>query len=419
MTHANPQSNRILINNLVWFVASLVLGFFVWVVASNAADPIQERRYTQQIPVQVDIDPGLMVVEQQTRTARVSVRAQQSVLALLSPTEDIVIRADLSGRGPGTYTIELEPEVARRVVTADTQPRQITVTIEEMQSQRVEAVPVILQPPPTGYQWTVTDLSETQVMITGAARFVQQVIAAEARVSLENQRTNLQTTVRLVPVDTDGETVENITLEPQNVSMFIEVGLLESVREIPVIANIDLDSLPEGYNVSFQSDPSTVIVGGDLTRLPEALETELILLEERTSDFEVTVPIEMPPGRLFILGDRQDVTVSISISPIVTTRAFENVPVTMIGLEDGFDAEFATTQVTMFITGPQVELQELEPDEMQAVLDLSGLEAGNYDLAPLAFHGQVQIEADNISVSPPTIAVALIDRNEVTQTPQP
>lgn len=419
MIQANQQFNRVLMNNLFWFVASLFLAFFVWVVAANVSDPIQERRYTQQINVQVDIDPGLMIVEQQTRTARVTVRAQQSILALLSPTEDIVIRANLLGRGPGTYTVELDPEIARRVVSVDTQPRQITVTLEEIQSQRVEVVPVVTEQPPAGYQWTVANLSETQVMITGAARHVGRVVAAQAQISLANQRTNYQAVIRLVPVDSEGNTVSDVTVEPQNITVSIEVALLESVREVPVIANIDIDSIPEGYNVSFTSAPPTVIVGGDLSRLPDVLETERISLANRTADFEITVPIILPSGRLFILGEQQEATVSISISPIVATRAFESVPVTTIGLGDGLRVELATTQVTMFVTGPQVEIQALMLGDMEAVLDLSGLGPGTYDLVPIPFDGQLQIEADNISVSPPTIAVTITGNPEATDVPQP
>ncbi|GAB4520479.1 MAG: CdaR family protein [Anaerolineae bacterium] len=404
------QQKDTLTSNLLWLLGSFLLAFFVWVMATSAADPIDERRFPTLIPIQLSPPNGLIIIEQpRSTTARVTVRSQESVYSLLTP-EDIVVRADLSNLGPGTHTVELDADVARRAFVVDTQPRQITVTLEEIQAQQVDVVANITEPPPTGYEHSTPSFSETQVLVRGAASRVAQVVAAQADIDLSQQRSLLETNARLVPVDADGRPVENVTIEPQIVQAEVEVTLPENVREVPVRTNINVSSLPEGYDVvSFTPNIRVVTVSG--SRIPNVLETEEIPLTNRTEDFVVTVPILLPNNDVFILDGQEEITVSIDIEPRIITRNFENVPVRTIGLADNLEAQFVTDEVTLLISGPQVELEQLAVENLQVIVDLNGLGPGSYERAPIALNGQVQIEADNLSVSPPTIAVTLVDSN--------
>ncbi len=382
------------------------MALFVWVVASNAADPIQERRLAQLIPVQVQIDDGLVMVDQsgQTRSVPVTVRAQQSVHSLLT-AEDVVVVADLRGKGPGTHIAEFDVDTSRRVVSVDTQPRQMRVILEALQSRQVEVVADIKEPP-TGYQLGEPVFSETQVMVSGPASQVDRVVHAQAELDLSSRPTDINTDMRLVPVDVDGREVGDVELDPAVVNVEVDVALLEGVEEIAVSPNIDLNSLPAGYNLeSFTSEPQTVIVSGNLSRMPEVLETDLILLTNRTEDFEITVPIDLPPGRLFILSEPQEVTVSIQISPVVVALPFEDVPVITIGQSDDLIYDISASLVTVLVAGPQVELEALDPENMQVVVDVTGLEAGTHEVIPLVFNGQAQVDSASVSLSPATIAV--------------
>lgn len=405
----NTRTKDLLLNNLLWLLASFLLAFFVWVVATSAADPIDERRFAQLIPIQMEPDEGLVITNNPRESARVTIRAQDSVFSLLTP-EDIVVRADLEGLGPGTHTVELEAEVARRAVVSDTQPRQVTVELEEIQSQQIDVIAEITESPPTGFEYNDPVFSETQVLARGAASQVQQVVAANATFDLSDQRTTLETAVRLTPIDANGDPVDDVTLEPQIVEAQVDIALRENVSEVPVRINIDIASAPQGYDVvSYTPDVRSVFVSG--TRIPNVLQTGEIDLENRTEDFEITVPILLPNNDIFILDDQQEVTVTVDLEPRIITRSFENVPVRVVGLAEGLEAQFVTTEVTLLVSGPQVEVEALSPESLEVVIDLNGLEPGTYERPPIALSGQTQIEADNISISPATIAVTIVEES--------
>src|SRR5689334_22619192 len=113
------QKRSPLLNNLVWFIASLGLAFIVWLIATTQADPIVTRSFAG-IPVQFQPDTGLVLTTVNRRSVTVNVRARQTVMDLLT-SEDITVRANLVGMGPGNHTVQLESTVSQsRQALADT-----------------------------------------------------------------------------------------------------------------------------------------------------------------------------------------------------------------------------------------------------------------------------------------------------------
>jgi YbbR domain-containing protein len=405
--------------NTFWFVASFVMAFLVWIVATTQANPIGERTFTA-IPIVAEPDDGRMVVEQPTRNARVQVRAQESVLNVLQ-NEDIIVRARLDGLGPGTHTVELDVNIARRA-NADPQPKQITVTLEQIQSQQVQVIANIVEAPPPGYERAEPIFSETQTLVSGASSKVSQVVAAQAVIDLTDQRDTVETDARLVPVNVNGEPVADVTLNPPTVGVTVEINRRDDVREVSITPNIDASTLPDNFVLSSISyEPQTVLVIGspdELSAIPDTLFTELIDLTDRTADFEITVPVVFPDQQLSLLGD-QNVTVSIQIIAQTTTRQFEAIPVEIIGLPDNVNAEIIPTEVTALVTGPQTALESLEPSDIRVVIDVNGLAPGTYDLAPQASITQTTIRASNISTFPSAINVTISVLEEATEPPAP
>lgn len=366
-TQQIPVSRRqSFINNVLWFLASLGLASFIWISSSAQADPIIERRYTQ-IPILVELDEGMLLIEQATRNAQVTVRSQQSIVNLVS-REDITVRADLRGLPAGTHTIELKTDVARRAF-ADTQPRQITVTIETIQSKSVPIAGYITSAnePPTNFTRTDPQFSLESVTVSGASSLVQRVVSARAVLDLSTQRETYTGDIRLVPVDADGRTINDVTLDPQTVPVVVEIRRRDDLRELAIAPNLDTQTLTQGYVITSVSyDPQTVFVIGspdDLASLPDTLRTELIDLSGYTTDFEVQVPLVLPDDvSLSILGNPL-VYVFVNVDAQTTTRQFDDVRVDVIGVADGLTARLTPDKVTALVTGAQTILDSMNADD--------------------------------------------------------
>lgn len=140
-----PRLQSAIINNFLWFFASLIIAILVWFVATIEADPIDQLPFSR-IDIQIEVDEGMIITSRSSQTARVIVRAQQSTLDLLQQ-DDITVRVDLRGKSTGSYTVPLEVDMARSgLASADTRPAQITVAIEQEVAQQIPIAIDIIPP---------------------------------------------------------------------------------------------------------------------------------------------------------------------------------------------------------------------------------------------------------------------------------
>ena len=61
MIRTSSQLNRRIINNLLWFIASLAISILVWLIAATQSDPITSQRIAR-VPVIAVADEGYQIV---------------------------------------------------------------------------------------------------------------------------------------------------------------------------------------------------------------------------------------------------------------------------------------------------------------------------------------------------------------------
>ncbi|MBI1257246.1 MAG: hypothetical protein GC204_07225 [Chloroflexi bacterium] len=411
-----PTLRRTLLSNLFWFLGSLVLAFVVWMLATSQSDPFVQWRLSDRVPIHVTPDNGLIITNQNEflSTASVQLQGPRSVEQLLAP-DDVIVSADLTGLGPGEHTVELQAKIARQAAVVAISPRQITVELETQESQLKPVRVNVLSQPPVVY--TVSDpvLDVRQVTVSGPQSRVALVTEVLAQVALRNQRTSYEDDIKVIPVDADGHTVSGVTLDPQTVHVTIDIEPRSDVREVRVQPNI-VGALAEGYvlTAAFDYDPKTIVVSGPaavLDNLPGAVFTDPISLSDKTSSFQVTVPVELPDPRLVVVTGRT-VTVNVGIDTQSITRQFDHIPVEFIGGKTGVNYHTVTTEVTVLVTGPQPLLSALNANELSVLVDVSGLNAGDStQLAPVASI------LDSNAVVTTSVLPAQIDVEAQTQTP--
>ncbi|MBZ0284255.1 MAG: hypothetical protein K8L97_26180 [Anaerolineae bacterium] len=408
--------NRTLLDNLIWFAGSVVLAFFVWVIATLQSNPIQQEPYSS-VTVRLSPDAGLLITSpaQTNRLARVVIRAPRSVLDLLT-REEIEIWADLTGLGPGEHAVELQYRLLRQQASlVDISPSRMRVTLEEAAQRQIALRAVVTSEPPPGYTYDspTFDVNLNQVLVSGAASKVNEVVAAQVELDLRQQRNPYEVDMRLSAVDADGNAVTDVTLDPQVARVRVNIRRRDDVREVTVRPNIE-GTPPDGYVLSTLSyEPQTVLISGSplqLASLPEILSTDSIDLSTRTASFEIAVPVLLPDSNLLLLS-AQNVTVTVEISTVTGSRQFDAVPVEILGLPEAYMARLVPAQVSVLVTGPQTQLNELTADDIRVVLDLNGLSPGNYSLTPTISVDQGQIAPEMASVLPGEVDVEILENN--------
>ena len=376
-----PTVLRFVLDNLGWLFGSILLSTIVWYIASSAQNPVEQRRLANRIDIQVQADDGVLIVTKSADAAQVTIRAPRSVFDVLS-SEDISVVADLTKLQPGKkYTVPLQARLsdARRGVITDIQPSQITVELARRSEHLVNIVVVRTAEPPPGFNATEA-LSTPNAKIVGPDNLVNIVVAAQARISLQDQRAGFARTIPLIAVDADSKQVSGVTIDPAEVTVTVDIQPRPDVTELAVVPRLTGD-LPSGYfRRNYSWDPKTVVVRGDRTTIENlngVVSTDPIDLTGKTQTFSQRVKLALPTG--VTTPDPVEVSVTVEIEAVLGSREFTNIPVQTQGLDP---ADYAITvqpdHVNVIVNGPQPVLDALTPGDISVIAPLAGLSAGKY-----------------------------------------
>jgi YbbR domain-containing protein len=407
---------RFALDNIGWLISSLLLAFVVWYAALAARDPIEQRRLTGQVPIEIRYDEGLIVANRPPTTAQVTVRGLQTALEVLE-LRHVKVVADLTNLTPRPepYTIELSGLLAAEVrgaAVVSIQPSRISVQLARRAEQLKDISIRFDQEAPIGYTVTAVP-AQTEVLIVGAAERVAQVIAVQARVNVQNQRGIFTVTVPLSAVDAEGRPITDVALTPTEVAVTVDVQQRSDVTELAIEPRL-VGDLPSGYlRVNQTWSPRRVFVRGN-RRVIEALNgvifTEPIDLSNRTETFTQTVRLSVPTG--VVLLEARDIAVTVEIEAVQGSREFTGIAVQVQGIDP---ADFTITvqpeRVNVIVRGAQVALEALSADDVRVFAPLNGLGVGVHQVALQATIAREGFSGENVVIPNNVVEVTITARS--------
>ncbi len=379
---------QFLARNLGWMLVSLFLAIAIWAAANLESNPVEEREI-KNLPVSVSLPEGFVLTRQpEPATVSAVVRTQQNEWNLLVP-DDILISADLGGiREPGEYRIELQSDVVsqRHARVVAIRPSTLVFAVDQEAEKRVAVRVIVRREPPLGYSLP-SDLStvcdQTEVTVRGSAERVNSVDHVEVRMDLSDQRNPLTRSFDLIAVQGDGRTATQVEMLPASVSCTIDIQAREDVIQMRVLPEVVGDP-PDGYLFEgYVAQPETVGVTGSrsaISAMGGLVRTVPIDISEEIETFTNEVQLDLPEG-VTLVPENQLIRVTVTISPVRSSRQFQEVPVEITGLDPtAHRATVLPNAVTVLVVGPEAMLPMRE--DVRVLVDLADMAAGNYQLAP-------------------------------------
>lgn len=375
---------RWLWENLGSLVLAFVLSFTVWVVAVTTEDPLVERAFSLPIPIQyLNLGQGLTVVGEPPRDVRVTLRAPESVWQELR-SEDVVARVELRGLAAGSFEVPVVVEVSRRPAqVAAVEPARLRLTLEPASSVTLPIQVVQLGETAVGTQVGTMRPTPDSAVVRGPSSSVARIAGLRAEMDVTGWSQSGDGEALLGAYDREGRAVADVEITPAQIQVHVELEQLGGYRSVAVIPLL-VGQVKSGYRVTnITVSPTLVtVVSSDpqaIEMLPGFVETDPISLTGASSNLEQQTPLSLPEG-ISIVGD-STVLVQISIAPIESsitiTRRLE-----IQGLRLGLYAQASPEVVSVILTGPLPTLEQLLPEEVRVVLDLTGLAAGTYPITP-------------------------------------
>jgi len=398
---------RWFIRNVTTLLLSIAIAITIWVVALNEADPFQEKAFPQLIPVTLqNLPEGLIIVGDKPSAVEVRVRAPASVWANLV-ADQIHITADLANATTGSFSVPLQSAIDyREARIISVAPSQTRLTLEKIVTRNIPIKVQMRGEPAVGYQAKLPQLTLRSATVSGPSSVADTVSELLAPVNLNGVKQPINDSLTLIPVNTAGQFVSGVKVEPATAPVIVAVEQLGGYRDVAVKALIE-GQIATGHRITnivvspsvvtlFSSDPSLVAA------LPGLVETEKLNISKASADIETVLGLKLPAG-VSVIGS-QNVLLQVSIAAIESSLTIQR-DLEIRSLYPLYRAVASPSTVDVILSGPLPTLDTLNPDDVRVTLNLSNLTPGIHQIKPevIALPQKVTVQ----TILPGTIEVII------------
>ena len=359
---------------------SALLAVSLWVFVTDTENPTVVDVFPQPIQVEAVNVPDSLGVANQLPTINVRVSAPADQWDDLTAA-DIRAVVDLNGFDARAQEVPVQVEISgvRGARVVETDPRNITVNLEDLVSKTVPVETGAVGSLPIGYELGEITPAIPSVTVTGPESLVELVAEAAADVNVTGLTVSVEQTVPLKPLGAGGSEIRGVRLDPASVRVALDVNQSTIVRTVPLTVEVSGTPAPGFRVTSVSIAPPAVQVQGALESVQQvdAIPLAPVNVNGARSDIVRSVAIPLPEDLQFVSTERATITVTIeAVEGSTRTSTF---PVA-VNLGDGLQASFDPATIQVELTGPLPVLNALPPGEFAAEVDLAGLSPGTHTL---------------------------------------
>lgn len=368
-------------------VLSLFFAFIVFVAVDQNSSIIINKKaevlYNQTVVAEYNQEA--YVIEGLPESADITLIGRQSDLYLAKQYPVNNVSIDLRGLKPGSHKVSLKYNQQLSSIDYKIDPSSTTIVIYEKVSETRELDYDVLHKDNLDKKLVIDsiDLSRNDVIIKGAEYKLKQVANVKALIDIENINNpkagtfNL-TDIPLVAYDVSGNLVD-VEIVPNVIEATI--GISSPSKEVAIEVN-PVGELAFGKSIKeITPSISSVTIYGDsdvidkITSIPVDVDVSNL-----SASKSYNINLKKPSG----VRDISSKTINIKVElDDVVTKEITGVNVSPINLGDNLKVQAASeadSYVTVIVKGSGSVIETLDPSTITASIDLSGYEAGEYDV---------------------------------------
>ncbi len=247
-----------------------------------------------------------------------------------------------------------------------------------------------------------------QLTVSGPEKYVNRVAWIEGLLDITNKREGIEEEINVLPVDADGNVLDNVQLSSNAVSVEIAVYRLKMVDVAKQIVGIPAD----GYRlVNAEIAPMKVRIKGDDQSIQDVteLQTQAIDINGLDASKKIAANFIMPDG-VELIDPAMSVMVDLTIEKIKRKQMlyFDS---EIIFENKGENLELAIVSEdqmhTVNVEGIESHVDEIIKTDVRIRADLNGLEAGIHEV-PVRYFANGKF--DSVVFTPDVIKIELTEK---------
>ena len=271
---------------------SLLSSIVLWMYVMAVVDP-QETKVFEGVPVSItNIDElkndNFVVYPEVDLTTDVYVTGKLSALKNISK-DDITVYGTITDAKEGNNAVYLKVNTSKGV-SCNLKPDTLIIPLDRIVDER-RSIDVVVEGKYKSYLDTLK-LEEDSIKIYGPRTLVGLVQKIQATLTLDVNKDNFTTSLKLTPVDENGNKVDGVTLETESVNANISL-LVEKSVPINVVFSDNNDNIDQ-----YELSQSSITIRGrkQIIDATTSINTKAIDVSNITSDESKEVQLDIPQG---------------------------------------------------------------------------------------------------------------------------
>lgn len=352
----------------------LVAAFVLWVWVASSQNTI--AKFPGTLPIKSINTPVNLVAIYDADQVTVKILAEPSIWQRLS-AETFSAEINLVGLSAGTHQVPVNVSASiAGVQIVDQTPTSILVTLEPLETKTIKLSERIEGSAADGMVPGDIVFEPDSVRIKGAKSIISEITEAVAAISLNGQDADFSSTVTPMILDDKGQTISDITIMPGSVEAQISIVKGSNTKTVGV--KVQVDGVPkDNYYISnITSTPGAVDISGvqNTVLATSYLSTLPIDVTGATSEITKDISLSVPSGLIILNNNSSKIHVTISISPIQTSKTF-NLNTFKISSGEGKIISTDPISIAAVCTGPIDQINSLTNSDFTILLNLSNQKA--------------------------------------------
>lgn len=376
----------------VLFYASLGLAVIVFFLTDSKVISLveNEAEVITNVPLTIRYDEESYVVEGIPEQVDLILTGRKSDIYLAKQLGEHEVILDLTDyeASSSSYKVYLTYTKSVESLTYKLDPSYVTVTIKDRQSDLFDVSYDLINNNKLNKKLSVSDvtLSKTEVVVKGSEETLNKIASVKALIDLGNDTLKEAGTfnvdnIPVVAYDENGKLVNNITIVPENLSAKV---VLDSYSENVALSVLTTGNLVTGKAIAsilVNNSPSfSIDIYGDKDKIADIKSVPVTINVEGqgnngTKTYKAS--ISKPNGVRHMSASNATITVTFGEEK---QKTIEITDIKYRNLGDGYSPVANSTKISVQVKGVQSVIDAINPDNITAYVDLTGLGAGDYEL---------------------------------------
>ncbi|MEI2666452.1 CdaR family protein [Rossellomorea sp. LJF3] len=375
-----------------WFmrIVGLMLAFILYLsvnfddiqkTANNSNGTSQDAIETiQDVPLEVFYDSENLEVSGLPDTVNVTVEGSKAIVQQTKTLKDFQVYVDLNDIGIGEHRVDIQIQNISDKLDVKIDPDFANISVQEKVTEEFSIEPKfnesILS---NGYEAEGLAVDPKSVKVTGSKNEVERVAYVIATLDVDEEiNENVTREARVQVLDRDYNKLD-VQVDPEVVD--VTVSVVNPSKAVPVTIK-QKGSLPKGTtleSISVEPEEATVFGRQDVLDTVEELLAE-VDLSKITKDSTITVPLALQEGLNKVAPEEVKVTVDVNTTE---EKSLSGIEIKPEGLADEYEYTIMEPEngvVDVALKGENEEVSSVKKEDFSLALDLTGLEPGEHEV---------------------------------------